>query len=365
MADKENPFFSVIVLAYQVEPFIEECLNSILLQTYQDIEIVIVNPVCTDRTESICRKYMMQDKRIRLIQMENKGQLLNRHKGFMAATGKYLLCIDGDDWWKINTLEEIYTAIKKMPSDLIIFGYEMVSNGKVLKEQRHVFPDGAVYKEKEKRIVYEKLIQGKGINSICTKVLKKELLFRITEDFSRYSSVRYGEDLLFSLYAADAADKILYLDKALYCYRKREDSTVRVFSPRELEDKRIIVDHIDKMMKKWEMDESRYYEMLYRSVFDFYVKVVFRCSTSVLTTAAKKMFFTEVRKDSLYTKSQEYKKWNQSLGKESIFMWLFFKGDIFVLQCGKTYRAVRKIKNKLKYIKERLINDIQSKNSAQ
>lgn len=365
MTDKENPFFSVIVLAYQVEPFIEECLNSILRQTYQDIEIVIVNPVCADRTESICRKYMMQDKRIRLIQMENKGQLLNRQKGFMAATGRYLICIDGDDWWKTNALDEIYAAIKKKPSDLIIFGYEIVSNGKVLKEQRYVFPDGAVYQDKEKTIVYEKLIQGEVINSICVKVMKKELLFRITEDFSRYSSIRYGEDLLYSLYAADAADKILYLDKALYCYRKREDSTVRVFSPRELEDKRIIVEHIDKMMKKWEMAEPRYYEMLYRSVFDFYVKAVFRCSTSVLTTSAKKLFFTEVRKDSLYIKSREYKKWNLRFWKESLFMCLFLRGDIFALQCGKIYHSARKIKNKLKCIKERLINDIQSKDRAQ
>ena len=365
MEDKGIPFFSVIVLAYQVEPFIGECLNSILLQTYQDLEIIIVNPVCTDRTESICRKYMKLDRRIRLVPMENKGQLLNRQEGFMAARGRYLICIDGDDWWKTNTLEEIYLAIKKEPSDLVIFGYETVGQGKVPVEQLGVFPHEAVYQGREKQTVYEKLIQGEKINSIWAKVMKREVCFRITEDFSEYSSIRHGEDLLYSLYAVDAADKILYLDKSLYCYRKREDSIARVFSPGELADKRVIVQHIIKMMEKWEMVEPVYYEMLYHSLFDFYVKVVFRCSTSGLTTAEKKIFLAEVKKDPLYIKSQKYKNWSRCLWKEALFMRLFYKGDFFVLLCGNVYYIGKQSKNRLMRIKERLINGIQSKDSAQ
>lgn len=356
--EKEIPFFSVVVLAYQVAPFIEKCLRSILYQSFQNIEVIIVNPAGKDQTGRICEDFAVRDRRIRLIQMENRGQLLNRQEGFLAAKGRYLLCIDGDDWWKTDTLQELYDSIRKEPCDLIIFGYEAISNGQIVYQQLQAFPDGSVYEENEKKVVYEKLIQGEKINSICTKAMANKLFQRLTEDFSGYSSMRYGEDLLYSLYIADAAERILYLDKALYCYRKRENSTVRVFSYRELEDHRILFKHILKLMKKWEMTDTAYYEMFYNSAAVFFRRIVFRCSTSDLPIAEKKACYNEIRNDPLYIKTKKYQKRDAGYWKERLFLRLFYKGDILVLFCGNVYRIGKRWKNVYKHIKEGFKNGI-------
>lgn len=352
MEEKRNsPFFSVIVLAYQVEAFISECLNSILLQTFQDMEIIVVIPACNDKTESICEKYKLKDNRIQLIKKENEGQLLNRLAGFGIAKGKYLLCIDGDDWWKANLLEEIYKASERGSFDLIMFGYETVTADRVLNQQFHILQDGHVYKGKEKKIVYEMLVQEK-INSIWTKAMTQEVFIRIKEDFSKYTSIRYGEDLLYCLYIIDEAKNILYMDQLLYCYRKREDSVVHTFSPRELEDKKIVILHVEKMMKKWNMTSVYYYEMLYKTVALFFMKFIFRCSTSNLSLVQKKNLLDAIRTDSLYLKSRNYQNKGPDFLKERFFVWLFRRSDILVLLSGSIYCIGKQSKNILKHIKE-------------
>lgn len=343
---EKMPFFSVIVLAYRVGPYLSECLDSILNQTFQDYEIILVNPPSDDQTDNICEIYQKRDKRINVIKCDNQGQLINRLMGYSIAKGDYLLCVDGDDWWKPITLETIYTAIQSISCDWIIFGYEKIKNGRNIGSELHIFQNMALFEGEDKKKIYEKLIQGEKLNSAWTKVMSRELFLKTNHNYEEFSSVRKGEDLLYCLYVADAAEKILYLDVALYCYRQRSDSVVRTFSLREITDRTIIAKQIEIMMRKWHMDTIDYYNILCRSMEIFFIQEIFRCSTSSASYKEKMAVFAQIRDSSFYRKNIPFNNTLNISFKYRIFLFLFCINFALLYICGNVYRLGRKIKGK-------------------
>ena len=98
---------SVIVPVYNVEKYLEECLDSIQDQTYSDIEVILVNDGSTDSSKEICKKYCKQDSRFLLINQENQGLSAARNKGVEISTGEYIVFVDSDDIIKTNYLEKL------------------------------------------------------------------------------------------------------------------------------------------------------------------------------------------------------------------------------------------------------------------
>lgn len=96
---------SVIVTVYNTEKYIEECIVSLINQTYKNIEIILVDGESTDKTSEICLMYESQYENIRLISKENEGVSAARNRGVAEATGDYILFVDGDDWIENNTIE--------------------------------------------------------------------------------------------------------------------------------------------------------------------------------------------------------------------------------------------------------------------
>ena len=105
---------SVILPIYQVENYIDECLNSIMVQTYGDIEIICVNDCTMDNSITIVKEYMKKDKRIRLINhSENRGLGGARNTGIDSANGEYILFVDSDDYIHKTLVEKLYHALKE------------------------------------------------------------------------------------------------------------------------------------------------------------------------------------------------------------------------------------------------------------
>ena len=96
---------SVIVPVYNVEEYLEECLESIQYQTYTDIEVILVNDGSTDSSKEICERFCQADSRFRLINQENKGQSAARNRGVKESIGEYLMFVDSDDVINKNVLE--------------------------------------------------------------------------------------------------------------------------------------------------------------------------------------------------------------------------------------------------------------------
>lgn len=104
---------SVVVPVYNVETYLEECLNSIINQTFSDIEIICINDGSTDSSLDILNDYSKKDDRIKIINQENKGLGATRNKGIDLAKGKYIFFIDSDDYIELNTFFELHNVCEK------------------------------------------------------------------------------------------------------------------------------------------------------------------------------------------------------------------------------------------------------------
>lgn len=121
---------TVIVPVYKVEKYLDQCIQSIVEQTYPNLEILLIDDGSPDRCPEMCEKWAMQDKRIRVVHKENQGLGLARNTGLEHATGEYVCYIDSDDYIDTNTISQAYDAMMRSDADLVVFGY------------CHVFPDG-------------------------------------------------------------------------------------------------------------------------------------------------------------------------------------------------------------------------------
>lgn len=340
--DQVPIFFSVIVLAYHVEPYLRNCLDSVIRQNFKNFEILIVNPQPNDRTEEVIREYTEKYSQIQAVNVKNRGQLLNRTAGFSRAKGKYLLCLDGDDWWSGNLLDTVYRTLQKQQADLIIFGHQKVKKDQVVRKVIHTFSDGEVFEGKQKKAVYEKFVQGGPINEMWTRVISRELFLRIKKDFSDFESMRKGEDLLYNLYLADEAERIIYIDAPLYYYRQREGSVMRTFRPEELEDTLIMKEHIREMMKKWNMEGPKYIDMFYHSAAVFFMDYIYRCCVSNLSGSRKKEIMRRIRNEPYYKESCRYQKKERVHTRHWIFVKLFHINDVLPVLYGNLYRMGKK-----------------------
>lgn len=347
--EEETVFFSVVVLAYQVKNYLEECLDSVLAQTFQNFEVILLNPNSSDGTETICQKYKKRNKKIRLLEIENQGQLLNRISGFKMARGKYLLCLDGDDYWAPELLERIYQGIRKNECDWIIFGYKRIQNGKILDGIEHIFPDETVFEGEKKKKVYEKLIAGKPFNTMWEKVMSRSLFERIMrEDFSEYNRIRSCEDLLFNCYAATYATQILYLDAPLYRYRKRKGSITHVFRIEELEDYILVKKKIQNFMAEWNMENIVYYSAFYANICDFFSDWIYRCAISEVPFQVKKKLFERLRQEPLFWESLVYRKTVNVHLRHRIFTELFRRGDYGIQLYAEIFLCLKKCARRLR-----------------
>ena len=132
--------FSILIPAYNAEIFIAESIMSVMNQTYPNWEMIIVNDGSTDNTLDILREYETIDKRIKVINQENKGPLLAREAGIDISTGDYLMFLDADDYYELNALELINNEIKINNPDLLLFGMNYVdANGKLIKTNPYLY----------------------------------------------------------------------------------------------------------------------------------------------------------------------------------------------------------------------------------
>ena len=113
---------SIIIPVFNIAGYLENCIKSVINQTYRNLEIILVDDCSTDESLNICQKYEKQDKRIRVIKKtENEGAGLTRNAGLDAAMGQFIMFIDGDDFITQNLVEEIYTMLLKSNGDIAIF----------------------------------------------------------------------------------------------------------------------------------------------------------------------------------------------------------------------------------------------------
>ncbi|MCI6430582.1 MAG: glycosyltransferase [Lachnospiraceae bacterium] len=216
---------SVIVPAYNVEMFIGRCLDSILAQTYSNIEIVVVDDGSIDHTSDICddyrRKYPHQ---VRVFHVPNGGVIKARKLGMIESKGKWIGFVDGDDIIEPEMYEKLLANALQHHVDISHCGYQMVfSKGRV-----HYF-----YNTKEAFALSQnegisELLSGRRIEpGICNKLYKRELIERLLNDSRIDENIKINEDLLMNFFLFSYAQKSYYEDFCPYHYMVRYESASR------------------------------------------------------------------------------------------------------------------------------------------
>lgn len=205
---------SIVTTAYNVEPYIDKCVKSILAQSHKDFELIIVNDSSTDNTEKKLNK--IKDERIRIITHEkNMGAGQARRTGIEAATGDYVITVDGDDWLSVDFIEKLAHVAEVTDADIVSGGITIVWD-ESYEEVKRFLPRTS--EGIQKFVDYK---EGKII------FLNNKLVRREMYDLVPYCTRRYCEDTPVALPLLYYANKVVYADTQGYYYRQHEQSLCR------------------------------------------------------------------------------------------------------------------------------------------
>ena len=171
--------FSVLIPVYNTEKYLEECLQSILNQTYQDFEIIIVDDGSSDSSGAICDNFQKAyPEKIIVIHKENQGLISARRVGIANASGDYCIFVDSDDYIENNLLNELNMILSLDETiDVLIYSFKYVQDGKGVKQYSQIAQDGTVWDESNRKDIIEKLLFSNDVTPIWIKAIKASLLF--------------------------------------------------------------------------------------------------------------------------------------------------------------------------------------------
>ena len=216
---------SVIVPVYNVEEYLEECLESISHQTYTDIEVILVNDGSTDGSREICERYCEKDIRFRLINQENQGQSVARNRGFKESVGQYIMFVDSDDVINTNVLEVLLPYMK---TDVDIVECRLTMK----KEEFYLNKSSTIAFEGNSKEAILNCIEFKEVKFCAfTKLYRREIVEKIP-----FLEGCIYEDVFTGINYLKYIRKIIVVDFIGYCYRVRPNSTMtKSFNEKDLD----------------------------------------------------------------------------------------------------------------------------------
>ena len=218
---------SVIVPAYNVALYLPRCLDSLLSQTYPEMEIIVVNDGSTDETAAVMEEYAQRfPEKIKCLHQENQGVTKARFAGIEAASGEWIGFADGDDEVEPDMYERLLENAKKYQADISHCGYQTIVNS---GERIHYFYNTGKIVEQDHKSGLQDLLEGKFVEpTLCDKIFKRELLKQLLIDNRLDLSVRFNEDLLMNYLLFRYSDKAIFEDFCPYHYLTRSSSASRM-----------------------------------------------------------------------------------------------------------------------------------------
>ena len=207
-----SPKISISIPVYNVEKHLSKCLDSIIYQTFKDIEIIVVDDGSTDTSGKICDLYATNDSRIKVIHEENGGLASARQAALEVARGDYFCACDADDWVELDMYEQLYQEAKKTNADIVMCDYWSEYDNGSKKTHRNI------YNLDERNDILEDLLNGHFPSMVWNKIYKRELFDKY--NISWKSGINLGEDYLLMLKIFQNPIKISYLPKTFYHYRR-------------------------------------------------------------------------------------------------------------------------------------------------
>lgn len=202
------PVISVIIPVYQAETTLRRCLDSILSQTFREIEVLLVNDGSTDKSSDVCSEYAKNDNRVRFFSKCHSGVSDTRQIGLEHAVGEYLIHCDSDDWMESNMLNLLYLKAKETNADMVVCDYykEGFSSSLIYKEIRGDFSSSNIF---------ENQLLSLSID-LWNKLVRRSLFEKFDINFPK--GLIMGEDLYVTMKLLSHSIKIAYVPECLYHY---------------------------------------------------------------------------------------------------------------------------------------------------
>lgn len=259
-----NDLVSIIVPVYNVEKYLEKCLNSIVNQTYKNIEIICIDDGSPDNSINILNKFAEEDKRLKIIRQKNQGLSAARNTGIINSIGKYIIFIDSDDWIEDNMIEFMLNEIQKDDKDISICGqynhYFYKNNESIKKITLDKFQINIFQNYNDYFIENYKLHFPFG--SSWNKLFKKELIIKNNLFFEKG---RFHEDLLFVFRYLNLVQKIGVVKTPLYHYIvTRGNSITNKINKNEINDVLFTVYELKKILNEKLLCSVEYNEYIFQ-----------------------------------------------------------------------------------------------------
>lgn len=212
-----EPKISVIVPVYNVEKYLNRCIDSILAQTFKDFEVLLIDDGSTDQSGKICDEYAEKDERVRVFHKKNGGVASARQLGTEKARGEYSIHTDGDDWIEAMMLEQMYNAITNNKSDILIADFFIDAKGKSkYTEQQSI--------SMKPLDVLRNILCGQLMGCLWNKLIRHSLYK--TYDIYFIENINYYEDVLVLAQLLQNDIKITFLHEAFYHYDQTNTQSI-------------------------------------------------------------------------------------------------------------------------------------------
>lgn len=231
---EQTPMVSIIVPVYNVEQYLSQCLDSLVNQTYQNIEIICVDDGSTDASSEILTEYVLKNSKVRVIRQENSGISAARNVGFSFTTGQYVMYVDSDDWIDVCTCEKAVFKAEEHAADLVMWPYIREfpdhSAPKAIFSEEKTF-HAAECRELQRRMVGllgTELAHPENADALCTvwgKLYRRELIAQNEIHFTDLQRIGTYEDGLFNLHYLAHVKNVTYIPDYLSHYRKNSGMT--------------------------------------------------------------------------------------------------------------------------------------------
>lgn len=323
-----DDLISVIVPIYNVEKYLKKCIESILAQTYSNLDIILVDDGSPDSCGKIIEEFRKKDNRIRTIHQNNGGLSDARNSGIKIANGKYILCVDSDDWIEKNMIEILYNNIIRTKSDISICEFiEEDDYQKILSNKKY---NDEVIEFNEKEALKSLIKQDILTNHAWNKLYKKNLF-----DGVEYPKGQLMEDVSTTYKLFEKTDKVVYQNTALYHYIQRGTSILGNITEKRINDQEQAFFNRNKyLMKKYpEFKELIEFDNMYNVKTLYFLAIMGKCKE--LYNSKKYMeYYIEYKK--IYKKNKR-----KSVIKGDKSLQLFYENRL-------AYKMYLKLKRKIK-----------------
>lgn len=217
-----KPRISLILPVYNTERFINRCLDSIINQTFRDIEIIIVNDATPDNAMDIVKKYSLSDTRFVIVnKTNNEGLMKARQTGYQIAQGDYIVFCDTDDFLDLKALEILYETIVSENADIVMSGYKYVEVEGKITEKIYSLPFG-----NDRLGVYRALLEDVIPHMLWGNIYKRELFTDYT--YSCFMNQTNGEDFVLFYEIVNHVSKVALTNKSIYYYCQNSESSSQI-----------------------------------------------------------------------------------------------------------------------------------------